>query len=195
MNHKQKFGYIVFGSLLTLTAMGIGALLAPPLTAQNNGVFDHIECKSLTVVNQHGAEAIALESEPTLNSPMIRIYNPDGTIGIVLATSDAASTIFVSGPDGLGVAIGAQKGGNTVGIMNPSGEKAINITAAAKNHTLAMKNPNGHDGLALYTGTQTYNSVTVFNNEGEAKTGIVATEDVGEIYTRDRQGNLNFHKP
>ena len=195
MNHKQKFGYIVFGSLLTLTAMGIGALLAPPLTAQNNGVFDHIECKSLTVVNQHGAEAIALESEPTLNSPMIRIYNPDGTIGIVLATSDAASTILVSGPDGLGVAIGAQKGGNTVGIMNPSGEKAINITAATKNHTLAMKNPNGHDGLALYTGTQTYNSVTVFNNEGEAKTGIVATEDVGEIYTRDRQGNLNFHKP
>ena len=195
MNHKQKLGYIIFGSLLTLTAMGIGALLVPPLTAQNNGVFDHIECKSLTVVGPHGTEAIILEYLPNLKSPTIRIDNPDGTQGIVLATSDIASTIFVSGPDGLGVLMGAQKGGNTIALKTPGGDAALNITATTDNNTLTVYHPNGNKGAVLYAGTQTYNSVTVFNNEGEAKTGIVATEDVGEIYTRDRQGNLNFHKP
>ena len=195
MNHKQKVGYIVLGSLLTLTAMGIGALLAPPLTAQNNGVFDHIECKSLTVVDPHGTEAIILEYLPDLKSPTIRIDNPDGTQGIVLATSDIASTIFVSGPDGLGVLMGSQKGGNTIGLKNPGGEKALNITVTTHNHDLILYHPNGNEGAVLHAGNRSPNSVTVYNQEGSARSGIVALGDDGGVFTRDKQGNTHWHKP
>ena len=195
MNYRQKIGYIVLGSLLTLTAMGIGALLAPPLTAQHNGVFEHIECKSLTVVDPRGRDAIMLEYLPTIKSPTIRIDNPDGTQGIVLATSDIASTIFLSGPDGLGVLMGSQKGANTIGLKNPGGEIALNINGSIDKTQLVLYHPNGKKGAALSAGGDSYNSVTVFNDAGDPKTGIVAAGDTGKIYTIDMQGNINFHKP
>ena len=54
MNFRQKLVYAMFGALLALAGVLFGSIISPPLIAQNNGVFDTVVCKGLSVVDKAG---------------------------------------------------------------------------------------------------------------------------------------------
>ena len=62
MNYRQKLGYTVLGAVIMLVGLNVGSILSPSLVAQNNGVFDEIECSVLRVINKNGNPAILLGS-------------------------------------------------------------------------------------------------------------------------------------
>ena len=63
MNYKQKLGYTALGAAIMLIGMWVSPLISPPVTAQHNGVFDKIQCTSLTVVDNMGKPAVILGSD------------------------------------------------------------------------------------------------------------------------------------
>ena len=76
MNHKQKLGYTVLGTVTMLIGLGVGAIVSPPLIAQRNGVFDEIECSKLTVVDKTGKPAVLLATSGTGSS--VTVFDKSG---------------------------------------------------------------------------------------------------------------------
>ena len=74
MNHRQKLGYTALGALIMLIGLAIGSIVAPPLTAQSDGVFDEILCRKLTVVDSDSIAAVNITSTDGVNA--ITIYDP-----------------------------------------------------------------------------------------------------------------------
>ena len=63
MNHKQKLGYILLGAGIMAVGITIGQFLTPNIEAQNNGVFDKIQCRELEVVDTTGNTSDCLNHE------------------------------------------------------------------------------------------------------------------------------------
>ena len=63
MNHKQKLGYMALGAGILALGIIIGQFVTPDIEAQNNGVFDIIQCRGLKVIDANGNEAIVLSTE------------------------------------------------------------------------------------------------------------------------------------
>lgn len=62
MKQKQKLGYMALGAGILALGITIGQVITPGIEAQNNGVFDEIQCSKLTVVNKNGNEGVILVS-------------------------------------------------------------------------------------------------------------------------------------
>ena len=77
MNTKQKLGYTMLGAVIMLVGMSVGSILSPTLIAQNNGVFDEIQCTKLTVVNELGEERIRIDAPGNFAS--FRMFDGDDT--------------------------------------------------------------------------------------------------------------------
>ena len=54
MNNKQKFGYMALGAGILALGITIGQFITPDIKAQNNGVFDKIQCSELVAVDKSG---------------------------------------------------------------------------------------------------------------------------------------------
>ena len=73
------------GAVIMLIGLAVGAIVSPPLVAQRNGVFDEIQCKRLTVVDEDGNKAIRLFSTGVLvKENMMVVYDKLGNEVIVL---------------------------------------------------------------------------------------------------------------
>ena len=77
MNTKQKLGYTILGAVIMLVGMSVGSILSPTLIAQNNGVFDEIQCTKLTVVNELGEKRMELQAPKDM--ALFRIFHGDDT--------------------------------------------------------------------------------------------------------------------
>lgn len=66
MTYKQKLGYVILGSVLTLIGVGAGMIIKP-LTAQNTppkyAHFDNITCKRLDVFDDDRNVGISISAE------------------------------------------------------------------------------------------------------------------------------------
>ena len=83
-----------------LVGLGIGAIVTPPLIAQDNGVFDEIICNRLIVLNQQGKPAILLTSTDKGN--IFGMMNPQGNKAISLTSTDDENTLMIITPAGKG---------------------------------------------------------------------------------------------
>lgn len=132
-----------------LVGMGIGAIISPPLTAQDSvkkGVFDEIECRRLIVRDKTGKKAVALYAEALGNG--VALYNSEGERVVILSAGKRGS-------------------GNSVTIRNESAKDMINLFASEQlGTTLFIKSPAGKGRISLLA-RQSENSVTIRDKAGE----------------------------
>ena len=128
MNHKQKFFYTLLGAGIMALGITIGQFITPNIEAQNNGVFDEIQCSKLTVVDKHGKKAIRLVSSEKSNG--IVVYNEDGDSAIDLVSffkeGNKIAIYNVSNSDKVGIGLTAgDELGNGMSIHDYFGKTKI----------------------------------------------------------------------
>ena len=85
MKRKICVRSMFLGAVIMLIGLAVGAIVSPPLIAQRNGMFDEIQCKRLTVVDEDGNKAIGLFSTGVLvKENMMVVYDKLGNEVIVL---------------------------------------------------------------------------------------------------------------
>ena len=146
MNHKQKLGYIVWGAVIMLVGIGIGAVVSPPLIAQREGVFDKITCREIEVVDAKGNRAIVLRSE-VFDSP-----NPSDKLFL----NEIAIYNSLTGKDAIELL--STSNSNSVSVMNQQQDKdqhesfGLRITSGGENNGLFLMNRQGVTAIELNTG-------------------------------------------
>ena len=125
MSNTQKIRYAVFGSVITLVLMVIVAMGVSPLIARNNGVFDEIQCRQLTVVDKAGKKAIVLDAMEEANH--ILLYDQKGRPGLHLWASEGQHSINVlDDSNQTGVHLVSRENGNAISIHS-NGKAVLNL--------------------------------------------------------------------
>ena len=88
---------MMLGATIMLIGLAVGAIVSPPLTAQHNGVFDEITCRSLKVVDKEGKPAVMLASGEDAN--LISIHNKQGEVAVGLNSRGGGGSVDVFGKD------------------------------------------------------------------------------------------------
>ena len=122
MNYKQKLGYTTLGAAIMLIGMWLSPLISPPVTAQHNGVFDHIQCTSLIVMDRKGKTAVELGSNEDVN--MVNVHNKQGKEAVALASNEVLGNwVHVHNTQGQRVGVlTADEYGGLVDLRNNQGE-------------------------------------------------------------------------
>ena len=93
MNHKQKLEYMAVGAGILALGIIIGQVITPDIEAQNNGVFDSITCRSLTVLDKFGRDAIMLNT--TNNNNSLTVWGKTGgAIGLVAHETEGYAVVI-----------------------------------------------------------------------------------------------------
>ena len=144
MNHKQKLGYMALGAGILALGIIIGQWVTPDIEAQNNSVFDKIQCRELRVVDENGNKTIFLG-----------IKNGSSTIECNTTTDDLSNCSFSVSTDGVGseLKLYNKKPG---GGFNSRFEVSTNITGG----NLTLSN-NTLDGGIELASSSTENRVLV----------------------------------
>ena len=95
MNHKQKLGYTLLGAGIMAVGMIIGQWGTPDIEAQNNGVFDIIQCRKLQVVDENGNQAIFLSSSDQ-HGNALAIFDKQGNVAIDLVSDQEGNGVWVT---------------------------------------------------------------------------------------------------
>ena len=148
MNYRQKLGYTLLGAVIMLTGMTIDSILAPPSVAQQNGVFNEIQCSKLTVVSQTGKPAIILSSDPTDGST-ITLTDHTGIPRLGILAKTDGGFIQLNSHTEPSISIGASKVGAFLAIENGRGTKLFDLTVADFMRHLALHKPDGKLAIAL----------------------------------------------
>ena len=129
MRHGQRFGYMILGALIMLVGLGIGAIVSPPLIAQN--ALGRIRCTGLTVVNAAGEIVMALEAER--EGGAIAVTNKTKTAAAVLTTEEKlpglylvdketnAKAVISINEDGAGVTVSGDTGFGHLSVTEDGG--------------------------------------------------------------------------
>ena len=145
MNTKQKLGYTIFGAVIMLVGMSVGSILSPTLIAQQNGVFDEIQCTKLTVVNELGEERIRIDAPGRFASfrmfdgddTPFRLYHSDNHVSMSLnsdPSSDFAGSIDLSASNtGSGLELNMGRHEMNLACYSESAIMKLKDTATDKN--------------------------------------------------------------
>ena len=145
MNHRQKLGYTALGAIIMLIGLGIGTIVAPPLTAQRDPTIEHIQCASLTIVDENGQPALQLSSDGDGDGDShlnyLTIYQPGGkqhaidifamtqSTGVMINNENERPVIFLTNkPDGTTELIlkdYTHKGSVEIGLRNQLAQMSI----------------------------------------------------------------------
>ena len=171
MNFKQRFTYMLIGSLFTLAGYFLATLAnnqPPNAHAQDNTtkVFDKIVCKELEVVNEDGKRIVWLSEFDSVGG--LFIYNKDGERTVCLGDliGDGVSlqfynkegdrvvdlgsgTLFLANDDDgtLAVQLGAFLGSGTLRLYNLDGKSTVKLDGLGG--TLRLCDDDGN--VRLYT--------------------------------------------
>ena len=130
MNYKQKLGYTTLGAAIMLIGMWLSPLISPPVTAQHNGVFDKIQCTSLTVVDKQGQTAVKLVSDEEFGN-RVTVFNEQGTPAVTLVSREEFNEVTVFNQQ-RNPAVGLtsdEELGNGVTIYNEQGNPAVDLAS------------------------------------------------------------------
>ena len=146
MNYKQKYFYTALGAAIMLIGMGVGAIVSPPLVAQDTakkGVFTEIECRRLVVRDKAGNKAVAVYAEALGNS--VAVYNPGGQRAVILSAGQ----------------------GNSVTVRDEGGKELIHLSANQELGAAAfIRSPVDKNRIALMA-RKSKNSVTIYDEAGD----------------------------
>ena len=174
MNHKQKLEYMLLGAGIMAVGIIIGQVVTPDIDAQNNGVFDYITCRGLTVVDKGGKEAIFLSSHAGSNR--IIFYNPDGDVGREAITLTAA-----------GNRRGLSRRDTGVSVYDKDGNLAIALStweSASTGEPINEVSVQGKDrsGVGLYSHhSQGGSQVYVYDEHRKGSVFLTADETGGYV--------------
>ena len=162
MNYKQKLGYMILGAGILAVGIIIGQFVTPDIEAQNNGVFDEITCRSLSVVDENGKTAIQLDTSRFDNT--VKVFDKVGNESILLTHTLFGTTVTVLDKVGnKAIALGSGVAdGNGVAIFDKAGKTAIRLQADEEGNDLQLLNKGEILGIGLGTHTKG-NGVTVFD--------------------------------
>lgn len=90
MDYKQKLGYMVLGTVITLMVMAVSRFF-PPLHAQRHS--EYIVCKGISIVDDNGKKAIHLTAGKNRNH--IIVYDKEGKRAVGLQTSGEGNGVVV----------------------------------------------------------------------------------------------------
>ena len=175
MNYKQKFLYFVAGAIVMLIGLGIGAIVSPPLTAQNNGVFDRVICSELFIGKDIMRPGILMASDPAYGN-YLYIHQATGN------------------PDKAAITIGSGiKGTNQITLNNPANKEAINFTANPKLSALFLSNPEGTPGVVLAC-TESVSQLSLLRNKTQDIFSLAADRNRGTVGMNfyDRRGKTRM---
>lgn len=182
MNHKQKLGYILLGAGIMAFGITIGQVITPNIEAQNNGVFDYITCRGLTVVNKDGKEAIYLSSH--VGSNRIILYNPDGKgVKETIALTTSGNRRGLSRRD-TGISVYDTEGNLAIALStwksSISGEPISEVSVHGKDES----------GVGLYSRYDDSSSqVYVHDRHKKAGAFLTADETGGHVTLFDKHEN------
>ncbi len=174
MNYKQKLGYMLLGAGIMAIGITIGQFVTPDIEAQQNGFFDEITCRGLTVVDQNGKTAIRLNT--FLGANGVSILNKKGKLAIALSSSEAY---------------------NTVNIYDKNEKGAIVLSALEKSNEINIYDKNRAEAIALFmprliVGDNSFNEVNIFNETREGAIALRTGEGVNNIAVKDPEGKESF---
>ena len=192
MNYKQKLGYTILGAVIMSVGLGLGAIVTAPLIAQNNGVFDEVQCTTLMVVDKHGNPAVIIGANEDGNGILLR--NQAGKDAIVLHTQNSTNSLpiydhaerethalrsYKNGSDivifnethapavGLAVSSTPTKKGNAIILWTPDGKEAVLLDVSDDTNSLSIYNQTGTPGIGLHT-DEKGSKLMCFNDKGKA---------------------------
>ena len=143
MNYKMKLGYMALGAGILALGIIIGQIITPDIEAQNNGVFDEIQCSKLTVVDRYGKEAILLVAREIANGILvfdkagelairlssfedednkIAVYDDTGKVGISLVARPSSRSVYVYDKMQGAVMLNTHRSGNGVHVLDKAGK-------------------------------------------------------------------------
>ena len=172
MNPKQKLGYILLGAGIMAVGITIGQVITPDIRAQNNGVFDEIWCRKLTVYYDTGEPAIGLAATP--QGSAILVLSPSGKKAVELY-SDGTS--------------------NSMNVFNENAERTIQLVDKHDSGTTIMlSNDRGERAIALGSLNIIGNNLTLYDQAGnpavEANSVMSGQND---MVIHDQNGNKAIH--
>lgn len=166
MNHKQKLNYTVLGAVIMLIGLVLGAIVATPLIAQNNGVVDEVRCSKLVVVDEAGQPAILLGSiEKDIN--IIALHNSAGKLAAVLHTKNHGGNLIIYNQDQKnGVLLSANKQGGSIDIYNQAEKRGVVLKATNKGNVVALLNEEEEQAISLSSLTKLGNTIDIYDEVG-----------------------------
>ena len=165
MNYRQKLGYTVLGAVIMLIGLGIGAIVTTPLVAQNDGLFDEIQCSRLTVVDNYGKPAVILSSNEVDGNFML-LYNLAGKRAAVLLADDNRAKLS---------------------LYNQAGKDAVRLESFDGSRDIALYDESGNKAIGLIAAEDFGRMVQVFNKEGKLAVELLALSEpaTNAIHVRD----------
>ena len=152
MNYKQKLGYTILGAVIMSVGLGLGAIVTAPLIAQNNGVFDKVQCTTLMVVDKHGNPAVIIGANEDGNGILLR--NQAGKDAIVLHTQNSTNSLSIyDHAERETHALRSYKNGSDIVIFNethaPAVGLAVSSTPTKKGNAIILWTPDGKEAVLL----------------------------------------------
>ena len=185
MNHKQKLGYMALGAGILALGIIIGQFITPNIEAQQNGVFDQITCRQLTVVDENGKTTLNVKSEGKENS--ITFYSPNGKPAIGLVSYK-----------GLGFD-NREINNNLIFVYDPNGEPAIRLGSNNQfGNAIAIfeQKQEGFGGTGIRLGVRELESdIAVYDQNGKMSFNFVARTDRNElaVYNKSDGAGIGFY--
>ena len=171
MNHKQKLGYMAIGAGILALGIIIGQWVTPDIEAQNNGVFDTIECKRLVILDGQGKDAIMLSATEKQGNGMI-IYQDEGKQGLVLRSTKETSNVTAYNSQGKAVVVlaaGDELGG-VLALNYGDGEGGVSLGALGTfGSVLSVGNPDSKTQVKLQSNNILGTTIEIIDSAGNTK--------------------------
>ena len=149
MNNKQKLGYALLGAGIMAIGITIGQFITPSIEAQNNGVFNEITCRELTVVDEKGNKAIKLASHSDIHTIMIGVDASESSI--LLGCFPWTNTISISNETGKrAIELDSEPDANGIYIFDPAVKKSFEFEAYSDRNELIVRNKSSGAGIGFY---------------------------------------------
>ena len=203
MNYKQKFGYTALGAVIMLVGICVGSIVSP-LKAQKDGVFDYIECRMLSVVNEQQPVIILGSGE---GGSGVMLYDKEGKEAVMLDASEAKNSVTVYGKErNEAVSIIASEANNRVVIRDTEGEARTALFTSENTSSILIgdklekdkTDPKKKIGLFLST-TKRGSFISLRDKKGRTALALAALQnnesEQKSITIYDKSGNIKWIAP
>ena len=182
MNCKQKLGYMALGAGILALGIIIGQFVTPDIEAQDNGVFDKIQCRGLEVLDTEGKAVIVLAAHDVGNAILVNGVHDKPAIALM---ADKKGGVSVRAGEQSGLVLISDEIGNRMIVSDDRGEPAIVFRTRDDEHGIFVYDKQGEQAVTIGH-DQTMNAVHLLN-EGEISARLSASKVGSSIGFYDKK--------
>ncbi len=174
MNYKQKLGYMFLGAVILALGIIVGQVITPDIEAQNNGVFDSITCRSLTVLDKFGRDAIMLNT--TNNNNSLTVWGKTGgAIGLVAHETEGYAVVIYG--------------------KDPQKQPSVRLYHHVdKGSGIFIQNKHGKNAIVLRS-NDNGNDILLYDLYENLRAALISSKKVDGIAVWDKAGNVKWGSP